>query len=197
MDAFVSRKRRCMEEPLHRAGEQLSPMQTASVQGDADSTDMKIATLASLFPHVGLETLLDFLISTDGSLERSIELLHFQTTDSPRKRLASSIGFQASLTSFQRKEGETKAAGLQPAALTRKGATLHLYAPEDIAAHTPCSITHNFLSTIEANKLLIELLGEATTFGRQSFKVFDNVVQSPHSTCFVRLLEAFFPFLDL
>ena len=191
MDAFVSRKRRCVKDPPIRTGEQPRPMQTARVQGEADSTDMKIATLASLFPHVGLETLLDFLVSADGSLERSIELLHFQNKDSPRKRLASSIGFQASLTSFQRKEGETKAAGLQPAALTRKGATLHLYAPEDIAAHTPCSIIHNFLPTNEANELLIELLEESRTFDRQSFKVFDNIVQSPHSMCFVRLSKPF------
>lgn len=175
-----------MEQP---AVEKLSQMQTASVQGEADSTDIKIATLASLFPHVGLETLLDLLISADGSLERSIELLEFPTTGSLRKRPAPSIGFQASLTSFQRKEGEMKGAGLQ---LARKGATLHLYAPEDIAAHTPCSIIHNFLPTNEANELLIELLEEAKTFGRQSFKVFDNVVQSPHSACFVSHPEAFF-----
>ena len=68
--------------------------------------------------------------------------------------------------------------------LTKKGQTLHLYTPEDIAAHTPCSIIHNFLPARAADDLLRELLEEAPTFGRQTFKMFDNVVQSPHSACF-------------
>lgn len=69
-------------------------------------------------------------------------------------------------------------------ALTRKGQTLHLYTREDIAAHTPCSIVHNFLPALEAEGLLRELLAEAGTFEKQTFKLFDNVVQSPHSACF-------------
>ena len=68
--------------------------------------------------------------------------------------------------------------------MTKKGQTLHLYTPEDIAAHTPCSIIHNFLPAREADDLLRELLEEAQTFERQTFKLFDNVVQSPHSACF-------------
>ena len=68
--------------------------------------------------------------------------------------------------------------------LTRKGKTLHLYSPEDISAHTPCSIVHNFLPSDLANSLLSELLVEAQTFPRASFKLFDNVVQSPHTTSF-------------
>lgn len=199
MDAFVFRKRHCVEKPAIGAEENPSQKQTTSVEEEDDSTDMKVATLASLFPHVGMETLLDLLTSADGCMKRSIELLRFQNAGFPRKRPASSTGFQASLTSFQRKRSETKAVGSQLTALTRKGATLHLYAPEDIAAHTPCSIIHNFLPTNEANEVLMELLEEARTFGRQTFKVFDNVVQSPHSACFVRLPEAFssFPRLSI
>ena len=68
--------------------------------------------------------------------------------------------------------------------MTKKGQTLHLYTAEDIAAHTPCSIIHHFLPAREADGLLRELLGEADTFERQTFKLFDNVVQSPHSACF-------------
>ncbi|KAK4695442.1 hypothetical protein P7C71_g2304, partial [Lecanoromycetidae sp. Uapishka_2] len=36
----------------------------------------------------------------------------------------------------------------------------------------------------QADDLLRELLDEASTFERQTFKLFDNVVQSPHSACF-------------
>jgi len=74
--------------------------------------------------------------------------------------------------------------------MSKKGKTLHLYSPEDIAAHTPCSIIHNFLPAEEADALLEELLLEAPTFERQSFKLFDNVVSSPHTACFyVETLE--------
>ncbi|KAL8775531.1 MAG: hypothetical protein Q9209_000027 [Squamulea sp. 1 TL-2023] len=50
--------------------------------------------------------------------------------------------------------------------------------------HTPCSIIHNFLEAQVAEDLLQELLEEAPSFERQTFKLFDNVVQSPHSACF-------------
>lgn len=65
--------------------------------------------------------------------------------------------------------------------LTKKGKTLHLFSPEDIAAHTPCSIIHNFLPAEEANSLLIELLEEAKTFPRYKFQLFDREVESPHT----------------
>jgi hypothetical protein len=68
--------------------------------------------------------------------------------------------------------------------LSKKGKTLHLYDPADVAAHTPCTIIHNFLPPEVANALLVELLKEAPTFERATFKLFDNVVQSPHTACF-------------
>src|SRR5699024_7127643 len=65
--------------------------------------------------------------------------------------------------------------------LTKKGRTLHLYSPQDISAHTPCSIIHNFLSSDEANALLSELLAESPHLSRRKFQLFDRTVQSPHS----------------
>ncbi|KAL8793454.1 MAG: hypothetical protein Q9195_003937 [Heterodermia aff. obscurata] len=185
MDAFVTRKRRRIEETAPAIDDKLRNVDTASVREDVDSTDTKIATLASLFPDLELGFLLDLLMSVDGSVEESIETLEpSQAIRSARKRSAPSIGFQASLVSFRHKEGSVKSSGTNLLPLTRRGKTLHLYSPEDIAAHTPCSIVHNFLPVLEANELLEGLLAEATTFGRQTFKVFDNVVQSPHSACF-------------
>lgn len=101
---------------------------------------------------------------------------------SPRKRAATSVGYQSSLTAFRNADAGSPSAKRR--ALTKKGQTLHLYTPEDIAAHTPCSIIHNFLPAQEADNLLRELLDEASTFERQTFKLFDNVVHSPHSACF-------------
>ena len=193
MDAFVTRKRRRIEETVSAVDDKLEHVETANVREDVDSTDTKIATLASLFPELESGFLLDLLISVDGSVERSIEILEpSKAVHSPRKRPAPKIGFQASLISFQHKEDSVKPSCAKLAPLTRRGTILHLYSPEDIAAHTPCSIIHNFLSSLEANELLEELLAEATTFGRQTFKVFDNVVQSPHSAC----LYVHFPFVQ-
>ncbi|KAK7748558.1 hypothetical protein SLS53_000578 [Cytospora paraplurivora] len=68
--------------------------------------------------------------------------------------------------------------------MSRKGATLHLFDPDDIAEHTPCSIIHNFLPSDLAKTLLEELLEEARSFERPTFKLFDNVVSSPHTSSF-------------
>jgi len=153
---------------------------------DEDSTDIKLATLASLYPHLDQVLLLDLLISANGSVEAAkISLANSTRVSSPRKRSATGIGYQTSLASFRKAEEiGLDVPSTKRRQLTRKGQTLHLYSPEDIAAHTPCSIIHNFLPADEADNLLIELLEEATTFEKQTFKLFDNVVQSPHSACF-------------
>lgn len=187
MDAFVSSKRRRTDSPYSGLRSyQLSS--NPSKDDDSETTDMKIATLASLFPSLDQGALLDLLISTDGSVNQVTQMLHQSPgSASPWKRStvgSGGIGYQASLDSFRTTDGSPKANAGQPKCLTKKNATLHLYTPEDIAAHTPCSIIHNFLSAKQADALLKELLEEAPTFGRQSFKLFDNVVQSPHTACF-------------
>jgi len=187
MDAFVSSKRRHTDTPYGGLRSyHLSPNPTKDE--DSETTDMKIATLASLFPSLDQGALLDLLISADGSVDEVTQILR-QSPDStsPRKRSAvgsGGIGYQASLESFRTTDGSPRAIAGKPKSLTRKNATLHLYTPDDIAAHTPCSIIHNFLPAKKADALLKELLEEAPTFGRQSFKLFDNVVQSPHTACF-------------
>ena len=156
-----------------------------------DSTDIKLATLASLFPDVDQATLLDLLISADGSVNAVLASLSPDAgTFSPRKRSLAGIGHQTSLSSFRRSDSKDDTPSTKRRALTRKGQTLHLYTPEDIENHTPCSIIHNFLPVQEAESLLKELLDEAPTWERQTFKLFDTVVQSPHSACFyVQSLE--------
>jgi hypothetical protein len=187
MEAFTSRKRR-----------RLSPPATNKVSAvyhpedcDEDSTDLKLAILSSLYPHLGQDIILDALVASEGSVEAASRCLA-PTEDcaslsiSPRKR--STTGYQSSLSSFAAPKASTDPqAPLRTTCnrpLTRKGRTLHLYSPKDIAAHTPCSIIHNFLPAKEAEDLLKELLEETPTFEKQIFKLFDNVVQSPHSACF-------------
>jgi len=103
---------------------------------------------------------------------------------SPPRKSAAGIGYQSSLSSFVAQGNNPQSPTKRPKLLSKKGKTLHLYDPADVAAHTPCSIIHNFLPPDDANSLLEELLGEASTFEKMTFKLFDNVVQSPHTTCF-------------
>ena len=185
MEAFLSRKRPRRLSPARELSEPPSDSLTA-VPGDDESTELKLATLASLYPYLGQAILLDCLITADGSIAAACELLDPSARRaSPRRKTPSAVGHQTSLAVFRTLNGGSL--GLPPKQrklLTRKGRTLHLYSPEDIAEHTPCSIVHNFLPKTEADALLKELLQVATTFERQTFKLFDNVVQSPHSACF-------------
>lgn len=65
--------------------------------------------------------------------------------------------------------------------LTRKGKTLHLYTPQEVETHTPCSIVHNFLPTEDADALLRELLDESSRFNRNAFQMFERTVTSHHT----------------
>lgn len=177
MEAFVSRKRRRLS-PGDEAGQ-------AVPHGSQDnSTDFKLAVLASLHPDLGQEVLLDALLAADGSVdEASNHLLGVNKTPSPPKKQGrtSTVGYQSSLSSFTLKNGLTSPSK-KP--LTRKGKTLHLYSPKDIEQHTPCSMIHNFLPKDLADALLNEILPETPTYTRDKFKLFDKVVESPHTMAF-------------
>ena len=183
MEAFVSRKRRQVSS-TSEPSRTLSTVST-SISGEDDSTDLKLAVLASRFPDVDQTALFDLLITAHGSVDNVINLLSDQPPTSPtppRKGTSRVIGCQTSLSQYSIQDPLKLSKRLRP--LTRKGQTLHLYSPTDIAAHTPCSIIHNFLPPSVADALLRELLLEVPTFGKQTFKLFDNVVSSPHTASF-------------
>ncbi|KAJ5458571.1 hypothetical protein N7475_009959 [Penicillium sp. IBT 31633x] len=192
MDAFISRKRPrpsdTNEEPRsHRSnGEPSDPPE--------DSTDIKLAILLSLFPAIVQDELLEILVSCEGSVEKASEALSAKVsatcTPASKRRapVGSSLGLQTSLSShvFTTSEDgsmkpihETRKNKMLPP--PKKGKTLHLYSPEDIAAYTPCTIIHNFLPAKEANGLLLELLDESKHFTRNDFQIFNRTVQSPHT----------------
>ncbi|KAK1782512.1 hypothetical protein QBC45DRAFT_402398 [Copromyces sp. CBS 386.78] len=190
MDRFVTRGKRKAESTLEEDVNttQLQQSVTAphipvdnTLDGDGESTDIKLAILASLNPGIGHDTLLDLLIAHDGSVEATTEALKGAQNAGTAKKKLSGITSQASLRSFTVHGGTTPK---KPRLLSRKGATLHLYDPSDISAHTPCTLIHNFLAPDTANALLVELLEEAKTFGKATFKLFDNVVSSPHTSGF-------------
>ena len=178
MDDFVSRKRRRLSPPAEDPG-------CASPREDEESTDLKLAMLASLHPHLEQQVLLDILLAHEGSVEAASASLISPDSFSPKKN-PTAPGYQSSLANFAVTSDTSKRRKL----LSKKGKTLYLYSPEDVAAHTPCSIIHNFLPTKDANELLEELLLEASSFEKLTFKLFDNVVSSPHTSClFVETLE--------
>lgn len=180
MEAFITRKKR-------KSGPETNDIQSPSLAtGDEDeeSTDLKLAMLSSLHTNFDQETLLDLLLAHDGSVQATTEAIRAGHVP---KTSTSSVTAQASLRSFgvtattsEEAQRPTKKSKL----LSRKGATLHLYEPQDIAEHTPCTIIHNFLPPDEANQLLVELLEESKTFEKITFKLFDNVVSSPHTSSF-------------
>jgi hypothetical protein len=184
MDAFVSRKRKRVNEKHERVVPNFpTPPETRNYDEEEESTDFKLALLASLHPSVDESTLLEALLASNGIVEQASEWLTQRTTTSPRKRTSLAVvGVQLSLRQFT--GSPNCAIGGPTKKLVKKGQTLHLYSPEDIEAHTPCSIIHNFLPAEQADALLLQLLDESTTYRSLEFKLFDKVVWSPHTFCF-------------
>ena len=193
MEAFVSRKRRKITIEDENTRE--IPASSYTNQHDEESTDEKLALLSSVFEDKSGEELLLALLDCDGFVERAIDFLLNATAiaESPsavRRKTSATHGLQSSL-SFGNNGTGSKSVNSSPSKcnavlkpLTRKGKTLYLYSPEDISKHTPCTVIHNFLPPDLANQLLRELLPETESYTSATFKLFDNVVQSPHTASF-------------
>ncbi|KAJ5948223.1 hypothetical protein N7466_001238 [Penicillium verhagenii] len=189
MDAFLSRKKPKRSEPAQRNPEHHVP---EKINPDSEeSTDIKLAILISLHPEFKQSDLLDILVSCDGSVEAALSSLSSsKSTENVilKKRAApgSTLGIQTSLSSHvltRSKDGSLAPIREVKPLATQKGKTLHLYAPEDVASNTPCTIIHNFLPPNEAKALLSELLEESKHFSRYEFQMFSRTVQSPHTAC--------------
>ena len=169
MRAFLTR-------PKRKASREPSPVANAD---DEEPTEVKLALLSSLHPEVEQDTLMDVLLAHDGSVhDASASLQHFR----PESKKSGVIGQQQSLRHFAKPEDPSSPP--KKRLKSKKGSTLHLFDPEDVAEHTPCTIIHNFLPPELANDLLRELLTESDSFERITFKLFDNVVSSPHTSSF-------------
>ncbi|KAG9648511.1 hypothetical protein KCU95_g6166, partial [Aureobasidium melanogenum] len=179
MDAFISRKRRHMSTDVDA-----SPPSVRNDQQEdhEDTTDFKLAVLASLHPHVAPDTLLEALLSSDGQVDAASDILARDRATFPgQPKRAKTVGHQSTLTNLIRSASGKINMNKN---LTKKGRTLFLYSPQDIETHTPCSIIHNFLLNEEANSLLEELLDESKTFEKETFQLFDRTVESPHTMSF-------------
>nr|POE48029.1 alpha-ketoglutarate-dependent dioxygenase alkb like 3 [Quercus suber] len=171
MEAFVSRKRKRLSAPIE------THVETTNVE-EQESTDFKLAILASLHPYYEHEVLLDHLLAHDGSIEQVTASLQGLPHDSSSTKRLNVTGYQSSLARFA---STTISSSASSKPLTKKGRTVHLYSPEDIESHTPCSIIHSFLPMGEADALLKELLLEAPLLTRDTFQIFEKTVESPHT----------------
>lgn len=190
MDQFVSRKRRRVETVEEKAANSPSD-QTAepSSRRDEDSTDVKLAILASLHPDLPFESLMEVLLTCEGSVEAAAETLNDgDVALSPRKKLAkwNGLGYQSSLSSWSVSQPSRDRESLNGTgkSLTKKGKTLYLYSPEDVEAHAPCTLIHNFLPKEAADAVLRELLADVPHFWTETFQMFERTVQSPHTFAF-------------
>lgn len=169
MDAFLRRhKRKASPGP---------PIDTA----DEEPTEVKLALLSSLRPEIDQDVLLDVLLAHEGSVAQASAAL--QTTR-PKAKGSGAIGSQQSLKQYSIPALGDAPSPTRKKLKSKKGSTLHLYDPDDVAEHTPCTIVHNFLPQDVANDLLRELLDEAKSFEKITFKLFENVVSSPHTSSF-------------
>ncbi|EWC46048.1 hypothetical protein DRE_04622 [Drechslerella stenobrocha 248] len=148
---------------------------------DDESTDFKLALLASLQPDLPPSDLLELLLTCNGSVERASELL----TQRASKRRSSTITTQSSLASYISTSSSTTPSKIPfPLPPVPKFKTLHLTTPSQVPFHAPATLHPSFLPTATATKLLTECLAEAPTFGRYEFRLFERNVSSPHTAAF-------------
>jgi alkylated DNA repair dioxygenase AlkB len=183
MDAFVSRKRKWDD------AQKTGPPRSTTPAQEEESTDFKLALLASLHPDTDRTTLLEALLASDGSVDCASACLNDKpealqsVPTTPKKRRNDATGYQSSLSLYRLNSGSSET-GPAKKRLVKKGKTLYLFSPEDVEQHTPCSIIHNFLPAQQANALLQQLVDETPTYQSLEFKLFDRVVTSPHTFCF-------------
>ena len=150
--------------------------EVSSAKEELESTEYKIALLASLFPYLQQDAIVETLLSHDGDLDKTQRTLNAPIR---YKRGSSTIlvGHQQQLSFF-------RPAVSSSANPVKKGQILHLYSSGDIARLTPCSIIHEFLPSQMAQDLLKELLVDVPSFKKERFKLFGNIVESPHTMAF-------------
>ena len=103
------------------------PPTSTSDEYEGESTDFKLALLASLHPDRPQEVLLDYLLAYDGSVDAvSIALSAPEKDNRPHKRNAMN-GYQSSLSSFATSAQLANRTSAIAKSLVKKGRTLHLY----------------------------------------------------------------------
>ncbi|EPS45558.1 hypothetical protein H072_478 [Dactylellina haptotyla CBS 200.50] len=150
---------------------------------EEESTDFKLALLSSLQPGLPPETLLEFLLTCNGSVEDASKM----ASSSPSKKPTSGVTTQSSLSTYLSGPPDASQSTRKipfPLPAIPKFKTLHLTTPSQVPFYAPTTLHPSFLPTSTANKLLSECLGEVPSFGRYEFRLFERNVSSPHTAAF-------------
>ncbi|KAK6331374.1 hypothetical protein TWF730_004456 [Orbilia blumenaviensis] len=155
-------------------------------RGDEDeeeeSTDFKLALLSSLQPTLPPETLLELLLTCNGSVSEAAEL----ASSSSSKKQSTSIPTQSSISTFlSASESDSSTRKIPfPLPAIPKFKTLHLTTPSQVPFYAPATLHPSFLTPEIANQLLLECLAEVPSFGKYEFRLFERNVSSPHTASF-------------
>ncbi|KAK6342395.1 hypothetical protein TWF718_007796 [Orbilia javanica] len=151
---------------------------------EEESTDFKLALLSSLQPSLPPETLLELLLTCNGSVSEAAKL----ASSSASKKQSTSIPTQSSLSTFLSPPdvGSSQISRKIPFPLPTipKFKTLHLTTPSQVPYYVPATLHPSFLPSDVANQLLAECLGEVPSFGKYEFRLFERNVSSPHTASF-------------
>ncbi|KAI5821321.1 hypothetical protein BZA77DRAFT_299226 [Pyronema omphalodes] len=172
-----------------------------------ETTDTKLALLLSLHPESSLETLLEALLSNNGSVSAASNSLSEPSTKKPKPQHKSQpqkqslisplstpapriplSSFSTSGPSTARQQSSLTPFLSSPTSTTSnrppaKGQTHHFFTPLSIPSSIPVELQTSFLPASLASSLLSELLQESLTFPPPTpFRLFDRTVVSPH-TC--------------
>lgn len=191
-EAAMEEIRRHKPKRIKPSTEAVELAKTADTDEDTESTEFKLAVLASLHPEKSQDVHLDYLTAYGGSAYKASQAMSCGFDVVVKRKRPAANGHQSSIHAFATQNAsssESPRAAIRP--LTKKGKTLHLYSPKDVETHTPCSIVHNFLPKEDADTLLKELLEQVPSFERGTFQLFERTVQSAHTWKFyVDTLEA-------
>lgn len=158
-----------------------------------DTTDEKLTKLKSYFPEVSNETLLELLVSCSGDTSRVLDLLEVNKEETCKGNLCARsqskrVNYQTTLKRFvvdsECDDHEHKQKGKIPRMLdsTIKGRTYHLYDPDMVNRHLPCTFHLDVFPKELADRLLTVLLKDSKEWTSRSFYMFERLVKSHHST---------------
>lgn len=145
--------------------------------GYGEMTEAKITQLHSTFPEVDESSLLEILLSCDGSLSTAESLL-FESFPNKKRKLNSSTK-QANIHKLF---GGTEPESLKSRNTTNVNKPVYLYSKEDVEQTIPyASIHYDFLPKDLSESLLKTILADTQGFKPQEFYLFGNKCVSNHT----------------
>jgi len=144
-------------------------------------TEVKLSQLKSTFPDADESSLLELLISCNGSLSTAESILFESFPDATKRRkLSYTSGKQSSINKLLGKE---EIEPIQSRNTTKVNRPVYLYSKKDVEKTLPYATIHyDFLPKELADSLLTSLIRDEEGFRSQEFYLFGNKCMSNHMT---------------